>query len=159
MVQARRMHFLSGTATCEGSVGSGDPSARSAEKIFNLHFSVVWIGSRSTFVLCTAPPKYYLFITSSYWAIIDLPAPLSCFSRGFARLTSSLANRVICACANLCRAKNRSGHGRTGRSGCYGPELKSIAVNSVIATGLARCWLQEHVICNVYGNSGWFWIV
>ena len=52
---------------------------------------------------------------------MDLPAPLSCFS--FARPTSSLANSVICTCANLCRAKNRSGHGRTGRSGCYGPEL------------------------------------
>jgi len=53
---------------------------------------------------------------------MDLPAPgpLSCFSRGFARPTSSLANSVICACANLCRAKNR-----TGRSGCYGPELLS----------------------------------
>jgi len=25
----------------------------SAEKFFHLHFSVVWIGSRSTFVLCT----------------------------------------------------------------------------------------------------------
>ena len=47
---------------------------------------------------------------------MDLPAPLSCFSRGFARLTSSLAKSVFCACANLCRAKNRSGHGRTGRS-------------------------------------------
>ena len=58
--QARRKHFLSGTATGEGSVGSGDPSARSAEKIFHLHFSVVWIGSRSTFVLCTAKavPSY-----------------------------------------------------------------------------------------------------
>ena len=32
--QARRKHFLSGTATGEGSVGSGDPSARSAEKLF-----------------------------------------------------------------------------------------------------------------------------
>jgi len=31
-----------------------DPSARSGEKKFHLHFSVVWIGSRSTFVLCTA---------------------------------------------------------------------------------------------------------
>ena len=55
---------------------------------------------------------------------MDLPAPLSCFSRGFARLTSSLAKSVFCACANLCRAKNRSGHGRTGRSGCYGPAVK-----------------------------------
>jgi len=26
----------------------------SVEKIFKLHFSVVWFGSRSTFVLCTA---------------------------------------------------------------------------------------------------------
>ena len=88
IIQARRKHFLSGTATGEGSVGSGDPSARSAEKFFHLHFSVVWIGSRSTFVLCTAkavpsygaggqlPPrlrnwlesiiKYYLFIAASY---------------------------------------------------------------------------------------------
>jgi len=38
-------------ATGEGSVGSGDPSARSAENFFHLHFSVVWIGSRSTFVI------------------------------------------------------------------------------------------------------------
>jgi len=52
---------------------------------------------------------------------MDLPAPLSCFSQGFARPTSSLANSVICACANLCWAKNRSGHGRTSQSGCYGP--------------------------------------
>ena len=47
-LQARRKHFLSGTATGEGNVGSGHPSARSAEKFFPLHFSVVWIGSRST---------------------------------------------------------------------------------------------------------------
>ena len=33
---------------------SGDPSAQSAEKNFHTHFSVVWISSRSTFVLCTA---------------------------------------------------------------------------------------------------------
>ena len=59
-MQARRKHFLSGTATGEGSVGSGDPSARSAEKFFHLHFSVVWIGSRSTFVLCSALPRPYL---------------------------------------------------------------------------------------------------
>ena len=54
MLQACRKHFLSGTATGEGSVGSGDPFARSVEKFFHLHFSVVWIGSCSTFVLCTA---------------------------------------------------------------------------------------------------------
>jgi len=35
-------------------VRSGDPSTQSAEKFFHLHFSVVWIGSRSVFVLCTA---------------------------------------------------------------------------------------------------------
>ena len=58
--QARRKHFLSGTATGEGSVGSGDPSAQSAEKFFHPHFSVVWIGSRSTFVLCSALPRPYL---------------------------------------------------------------------------------------------------
>ena len=55
--QARRKHFLSGTATGEGS---GDSSARSAEKFFHLHFSVVWIGCRSTFVLYTALPRPYL---------------------------------------------------------------------------------------------------
>ena len=49
--------------------------------------------------------KYYLFIAASYWAIMNLPAPLSCFSRGFARPTSS---SVICACANLCRAKKKT---------------------------------------------------
>ena len=35
--------------------------------------------------------KYYLFIAASYWAIMDIPAPLSCFSRGFARPTSRYA--------------------------------------------------------------------
>ena len=60
MVQARRKHFLSGTVAGEGSVGSGDPSAGSAEKFFHLHFSVVWIGSRSIFVLYTALPRPYL---------------------------------------------------------------------------------------------------
>jgi len=59
-MQARRKHFLSGMATDKGSVGSGDPSTRSAEKFFHLHFSVVWIGSRNTFVLCTALPRPYL---------------------------------------------------------------------------------------------------
>ena len=29
---------------------------------------------------------------------MDLPAPLSCFNRGFARPTFSLANSIICAC-------------------------------------------------------------
>jgi len=32
---------------------SADPSTQSAEKIFHLHYSVVWIGSCTTFVLCT----------------------------------------------------------------------------------------------------------
>ena len=74
-MQAHRKHFLSGTGTGEGSVGRGDPYARSAENFFHLQFSVVWIGSRSTFVLCTGPQtrklaseynKYYLFIAASY---------------------------------------------------------------------------------------------
>jgi len=47
-------------ATGEGSAGSGDPSAQSAENFFHLYFSVVWIGSRSTFVLYTALPRPYL---------------------------------------------------------------------------------------------------
>ena len=38
--QARRKHFLSGTAIGEGSVGSGDPSARSAEKFFTFIFQL-----------------------------------------------------------------------------------------------------------------------
>ena len=33
---------------------SGDQSARSAETFFRLHFSVIRMGSRGTFVLCTA---------------------------------------------------------------------------------------------------------
>ena len=33
---------------------SGDQSARSAENLFGLHFSVIRMGSRGTFVLCTA---------------------------------------------------------------------------------------------------------
>ena len=33
---------------------SADQSARSAEKFFRLHFSVIRMGSRGTFVLCTA---------------------------------------------------------------------------------------------------------
>ena len=33
---------------------SADQSARSGEKIFGLHFSVIRMGSRGTFVLCTA---------------------------------------------------------------------------------------------------------
>ena len=45
---------------------SADQSARSAEKFFHLHFSVVWIGSRSTFVLCTALLTGRLTITQMY---------------------------------------------------------------------------------------------
>ena len=33
---------------------SADFSTRSAVKFFHLHFSLLWIGSHSTFVLCTA---------------------------------------------------------------------------------------------------------
>ena len=58
--QARRKHFLSGMASGKGGMGRGDPSAQRAENFFHLHFSVVWIGSRSTFVLCTALPRPYL---------------------------------------------------------------------------------------------------
>ena len=35
-------------------VRSGDQSTRSADKFFRLHFSVIRMGSRGTFVLCTA---------------------------------------------------------------------------------------------------------
>ena len=35
---------------------SGDQSARSAEKKFRLHLSVIRMGSRGTFVLCTDAP-------------------------------------------------------------------------------------------------------
>jgi len=35
-------------------VCSGDPSTRSAEKFFHLHFSLIRMGSCGTFVLCTA---------------------------------------------------------------------------------------------------------
>ena len=33
---------------------SSDRPREARKKIFHLHFSVVWIGSRITFVLCTA---------------------------------------------------------------------------------------------------------
>ena len=45
---------------------SADQSARSAEKFFHLHFSVVWIGSRSTFALCTALLTGRFTITQMY---------------------------------------------------------------------------------------------
>ena len=52
MVQGHRKQLVVALAVHRGV--SADPSARSAEKFFHLHVSVVWIGSRSTFVLCTA---------------------------------------------------------------------------------------------------------
>ena len=53
VIQASRKHFLSGTAVAIGP--------REARKIFlHLHFSVVWIGSHCTFVLCTTLPRPYL---------------------------------------------------------------------------------------------------
>ena len=56
-VQALMKRFCTGTVTAERQCIEAcidNPSARSAEKFFNLHFSVVWIGSHSTFVLCIA---------------------------------------------------------------------------------------------------------
>ena len=38
---------------------SADESARSAEKIFRLHFSLLRMGSRGTFALCTASFQMY----------------------------------------------------------------------------------------------------
>ena len=46
------MHTAEGSACIE--VRSADQSARSAGKIFHLNFSVIRMGSRGTFVLCTA---------------------------------------------------------------------------------------------------------
>jgi len=56
LAQARRKHFLSVSATGEGSVYRCVAAIVRAKrgKFFHLHFSVVWIGSRSTFVLRTA---------------------------------------------------------------------------------------------------------
>ena len=48
-----------GGQAAEGSgieVCSGDQSARSAEKFFHLHFSVIRMGSRGTFVFCADAP-------------------------------------------------------------------------------------------------------
>jgi len=46
------VEFCSGTATAKGS---GKRSVRAKRgKFFHLHFSVLLIGSRSTFVVCTA---------------------------------------------------------------------------------------------------------
>ena len=52
MMQAHRKQFYSGTATAEGSVYLCLSIHAKCGKIFYLHFSVVWIGSCSTFVLC-----------------------------------------------------------------------------------------------------------
>ena len=69
-MQGRMNPFLSGSyvhwrGQCI-EVRSADQSARSAEKFFHLHFSVVLIGSRSTFALCTALLTGRLTITQMY---------------------------------------------------------------------------------------------
>ena len=55
-------------------VQSGDKPARSVEKNFHLHFSVIRIGSRGTFMLCTA---------SSRCKRIAGPAAAMCFLHKF----------------------------------------------------------------------------
>jgi len=50
---------VGGGQDAEGSgieARSGDQSARSTEKNFRLHFSVIRMGSGGTFVLCTDAP-------------------------------------------------------------------------------------------------------
>jgi len=63
-VQGRMNPFMSGSYMHWRrqwiEVHSADQSAQSAEKFFHLHFSVVWIGSHSTFALFTALPRPYL---------------------------------------------------------------------------------------------------
>ena len=46
-------------------------SAQSVEKFFHLHFSVVWMGSRSTVMLCTAL-SLSLSLTSAFHVIRDI---------------------------------------------------------------------------------------
>ena len=46
------MHAAEGSAYIEAR--SADKSARSAENIFHVNFSVIRMGSRGTFVLCTS---------------------------------------------------------------------------------------------------------
>ena len=69
-MQGRMNPFMSGSyVQCRRQcikVRSADQSVRSVEKFFHLHFSVVWIGSRSTFVLCTALLTGRLTITQMY---------------------------------------------------------------------------------------------
>ena len=55
----RRRKMLEVGGHAEGSgieACSGDQFVRSAEKKFRLHFSVIRMGSRGTFVLCTDAP-------------------------------------------------------------------------------------------------------
>ena len=49
------------------------------QKIFNLHFSVVWIGSRSTFVLCIAlltGTDYHSLKLATLWALLTVTVML-----------------------------------------------------------------------------------
>ena len=55
---------------------SADQSARSAEKFFRLHFSLLRMGSRGTFALCTA--------SSRCTRIAGPRAAMSCFLAYFA---------------------------------------------------------------------------
>lgn len=56
----------------------------------------------------------------------------------------SLLFSVICACANVCRAKNQSGHGWTSRRGCYGPDIYQwFAISSTSLHFMSFCWWQQ----------------
>jgi len=55
--QGRIQDFVKGGARYFTSAHSADQSMRSAEKIFRLHFPVVWMGCRGTFVVCTASSR------------------------------------------------------------------------------------------------------
>jgi len=69
LIQRRREIFWSGAACRRQFMEACSDGlyARSAENFFHLHFSVVWMGSHSTVVLCTA-----LSLTSAFHVIRDI---------------------------------------------------------------------------------------
>ena len=142
-MQARRKHFLSGTATGDGSVGSGDPEKKFSPSFFSC------LGSLPRPYLAMGqggqlPPrlgnwlesiiKYYLFIAASYWAIMDCPTELL-----QSRIRSSdiqlSEQRNLRMRKSMSSKKKTVRHGRTGRSGCYGPVINDCEVKPISEQG------------------------
>ena len=93
----------------EGSVRGAydaDQSAQSAGNFFRLHFSVIMMGSRGTFLLCTASSRCSYEDCRSRW------------ERDYGLRWSRSSDRTFAAihAHAIARSKNRYGHGWAGRS-------------------------------------------